>query len=317
MRITPYDLYVKFLITRGCTDITRLNETLESQFFLKVDDDTFARHFRELKVSLPAPIFTMIQKNKPVGFAFLKAMEDLGLKHLWWAQPEYSGNHEATRKSFIVAMDALEDPFVRICMRAILLKEQNDEDICTAINSKYATHLTPESVSIWRQFFWNPALMLRSDWRTYLSRVTDQTEKAALFVALSEGSEEVRAHLGLQARISTTDTLQFLASQSYAKAKHHLKGNDPNSAFEAMRWMNQTKATLGMLEKYKAGDLRDFSKELQMQFEFIETQYETPDEAVLREVKEKNPASKEELSEKDAENTDENPKQDGLGLEDK
>ena len=65
-----------------------------------------------------------------------------------------------------------------------------------------------------------------------------------------------------------------------------MKTNTPAGNKEAREWNKQVVALIDKFEKYRVSDSSDFGKELQMEFEYIDTEFPTPDEALLKEVKE-------------------------------
>lgn len=298
MKIVPYDLYVKFLVTKGHHSLKEINDELSKVQLAPINQNIFERHIRAVKSVLPAPIWDQIEKQKIYGQAFFKWMKALDLDEIWLAEKAYRS--EETVKLWTLIYDISEDPQVRMAVRAMLMKKSELEELANALNAKYATMLNKNHLRLFRKFMWNHALMKRKDWKDYLLQESvSNSEKDLLFSCLTETEDVVRTKLGLPANLITSDILQMMATESVLKVKHFLKVQDQNGNREARFWMDKAQQLLALREKYKAADLRDFSKELQMQFEYVETEFETPDEEVLKEVQEKDPTSKEGEEKKD------------------
>ena len=107
-----------------------------------------------------------------------------------------------------------------------------------------------------------------------------------LFTCFSENLETVKAALELPSKTSSSDILQFLLSQSYQKAKQYLRFSSPDTNEEARKWISQVIQLSDKYEKHRTGDVEDFGKSLQMEFDYIDTEFMTPDEQSIKELKE-------------------------------
>ena len=229
-------------------------------------------------------------------------MDTLNLGEIWRAEKTYMDDH--SKKLWVLIYDIQEDPHVRMAIRAMMMKKPALDELANAVNAKFATLLNKEHLTLYYKYFWNHSLMKRKDWKDYISmRAISNTEKDLLFTCLSETEDVVRTKVGLPANLVTSDVLLMMATESVLKVKHFLKVPDQHGNREARSWMDKSQQLLALREKYKAADLRDFSKELQMQFEYIDTDYQTPDEATLKEVQEKDPAAGEDTPDDDEQET--------------
>lgn len=303
MRIVPYDLYVKFLITKGFHSLKGINDELDKVHLAPIGQTIFERHVRVVKTTLPAPIWEQIEKQKIYGQAFFRWMRALDLDEIWLAEKAYRS--EDTIKLWSLVYDIMEDPQVRTAIKAMIMKNNPLDELAIALNAKFSTFFNKRHLELFKKFLWNPALMKRGDWKKYLQNThVSNSEKDILFFCLTETEDVIRTKLGLPANLVTSEVLQMMATESVLKVKHFLRVQDQNGNREARFWMDKAQSLLALREKYKAADLRDFSKELQMQFEYIETDFEAPDEAILKEVLAKDPANaekKESENEKDDE----------------
>jgi len=294
---------VKFLVTKGHHSLQDINDELSKVHLAPIGNSVFERHIRATKSKLPAPIWEQIAKQKIYGQAFFRWMGALDLDEIWAAEKAYRS--EETAKQWSLIYDIMEDPQVRTAVKSMVMKKIELEELAVTLNAKFSTFLNKRHLELFRKYMWNPSLMKRGDWRKYLqSNHVSNAEKDILFSCLTETEDVIRTKLGLPANLVTSDVLQMMATEAVLKVKHFLRIQDQNGNKEARYWMDKTQSLLALREKYKAADLRDFSKELQMQFEYIDTDFESPDEATLKEVLEKDPANAEKTKGEDKNETD-------------
>lgn len=276
----PYDLFLRFLITQGVDSLQSINERLNSHHLPSVSDAEFCQHYDDLHQRLPGTIWSQITKKSPQG-DFLKWMDPLGLKPLWEGEPRFK------KRDLKLCYGILVDPKLRLTINGLLTKGVPHEDICKTVNPRFSCMLKPDDLAVYENAFWNPRRMARQDWRNLLEAVGPR-ERNILFSALTESLDDLKALLELPAKTNVSDALQYLLSQAYRKAKHYLNVNAPNADAEARAWIKETVNLADKYEKYRSGDIMDFGKELQMEFEYIGSDFPTPDEQVMQEVATKN-----------------------------
>jgi hypothetical protein len=299
----PYDLYVKYLITQ---DEENIIGKLREYGLAPVGLNYINEFKKKLKITLPTYIYDQMQAKRYIGASFIKEMDNIGLGEIWRTHPQFAADSE--RKLWIMVDDTLRDPLVRMTIFALLIKGGDLQDMIGAINSKFSTLLNVKHLEFIRRFFWNPQVMTRQAWRHLLSGSEmglGSTETTTYFMALSEDANTLKSHLGLPSTISTSEVLQSLITHCHLKSKHYLQVADNSGNSEARQWISKTVSLLSQYEKVKSADLRDFSKELQMEFEFIDTNFDTPDEELLREAKEK--GKKKDAADAEEEAEDKNP----------
>jgi len=300
----PYDLYVKYLITQDEENVGgKLRE-----YGLAPVGSTYINDFeKKLRIALPTYIFNQIKEKRFLGSAFISEMDKIGLGEIWRTHPQFASGED--RKHWIVIDDTLRDPQVRVAIFALLMKGNDLQDIVGTVNSKFSTLLNVKHLEFIKKFFWNPHVMTRQAWRALLSSPEFSSKSAetnTYFIALTEDMNTLKSHLGLPATISTSEVLQSLITHCHLKAKHYLQVTDNSGNMEARNWISKVTSLLAQYEKVKSADLRDFSKELQMEFEFIDTNFDTPDEELLREAKEKGKKKDSETENDSAEEDDSN-----------
>lgn len=276
--VRPYELFVRFLITRG-KNLQALNEELTAQRLPPIRQPDYDRHHELVHRTVPNPVSDQIVDQRLEG-DFLKCMKMLEVDALWAWEPRYRRSDTLSLK---LMYDINQDPQLRTVVWCLLLKGVIATDICQAVNAKFSCMLKPEHVAIYGRFFCDPQRMTRTDWRGYLP-LAEPPEREHLFRALTMPLDTVRTFLELPSKTDIGHTLQNLLTNSYTKARHWLGLNTPESNKEARAWIHTTLSLVDKYEKHRTGDMDDFAKTLQMEFDFIDSSFPTPDELTRSEV---------------------------------
>lgn len=277
----PYDLYIRFLITKGLSEDSDINDALKDLSLPEVDTETIQTQYNLVFNNIPKPVAKQIETKVHDG-DFLKWMKIFEVHELWMFERKYKDPDFNYLK---LVYDIHSDPRLRIALNALLIKGIKPTDLAQILNLKYASMLKPEHVEAYKKFFWNFQALTRRDWRDYIDDCSD-FEKSILFTCFSENLEAVKAALELPSKTSSSDILQYLLSQSYQKAKQYLRMSSPDTNEEARKWISQVIQLSDKYEKHRTGDVEDFGKSLQMEFDYIETDFMTPDDQSIKELKE-------------------------------
>lgn len=277
----PYQNYLCFLVTKNLSFQEVLND-LEDNNLHKIDQKTYDKIHEEVHARLTSPISNQLVDQR-YDSNFLKWMKYIGIGGLWELEKKFITPQSAKLR---LVYDIHQDPIMRISINCLLIKKVSYPDISQDINMKFSYMLREEHVELYRMFFFNPSIMSRKDWRVFLN-VCGNTERAHYFTALTEELEVVKASLDLPVSVDLSKTLQSLLQSSTMKAKHYLKFNDQNSNKEARQWISTVLNVAGHYYKYSKADVGDFAKSIQMEFEFVETNFQTPDQEVLAEISKK------------------------------
>lgn len=279
---TPYDRYIRFLITRGKEDTDSVNNSLTELGLPEITRDEFDIHANIVLDSIPNLVRKQVENQKFEG-DFLKYMSVLDLREFWLYEKEFRSEESRYIK---LVYDIHQDPRLRIALNALLIKGMRKDDLCQTLNLKFSSMLRVEHVDAYEKYFWEVRRMTRTDWKRYIGKCRD-FEKNVLFTCFSDDVETVKASLELPSKTSTSDMLQYLFSQSYQKAKHYLRFNSKEQNVEARAWIDQTLKLADRYEKHRTGDVEDFGKSLQMEFDFIDSDFMTPDDTMIKELKER------------------------------
>lgn len=278
----PYELFVRFLVTQGVDDVDSVNSRLEENGLLPIDPDEFDNQFNIVFDNIPKFISEKIS-NKNYCQDFLKWMKVLDVGELWELERPFVSSQKA---GFKLIYDIGLDPKLKITLQALISKSENNKDICQTVNMKYSYGLKEEHVELYKKFFWNHGRMSRKDWRHYLKRC-DNNEKSVFFVVLTEDATTVRTLLDLPSKIDITTFYSKIFIQCSQKIQHYMKINSKETNSEARAWIN-TLLTIGdKVKKYETGDIAEFSKTIQLEFDFAKQEFQTPDENTRLELEQK------------------------------
>jgi hypothetical protein len=279
----PYDLYVRFLVTKGVPGHQEVNDLLKEVSLKPISEDEFEKQYHIVHDNITKPISDQIANQKFEG-AFLKYMGLLQVRELWQIEKPFLTPETAKHR---LVYDIHHDPIMRLTINALIMKNMAVPDIVQDINMKFSYMLRDEHVMIYKKFFWNPEIMTRASWKSYLP-LCDGQEKATLFTALTEDLDTVKNFLELPSRVDVSGSLQNLLVQSYHKAKHYLKLNTVEGNREARAWVGTVLAVAEKHQKYSRADVGDFAKSIQMEFDYVTADFDTPDNELLKELQAKN-----------------------------
>lgn len=271
----PYALYVRFLITKGLNELDEVNEKIEDLGLFPISKEDLEIQFNFVYNEIPREIERQIESKKYEG-NFMRWMKVLEVDKLWLTEKEFRNQETAHYK---LVTDINYDVSLRYSLRALILKGVPAKDICQDVNNKFSSMLKPEHVETYQRIFWNPNLMSRKCWKSYISNKScTNYEKNLLFICLSEGLESVKTYLELPTKADVVGAYQAIFTNAYQKVKQYMKYSDPESNREARAWISTMLAVGDKYKKYDSGDVADFGKMLQLEFEYIEKDFPSPDE---------------------------------------
>lgn len=277
----PYELYIRFLVTKGCLDLKLVNASLSTLSLRAIKQEDLDKQIDLVYSVAPKGIVKQME-NGVYGVDFLPCMKVLEVEDLWMGE-EVSGIKKANRTHVQLVYDILQDTALRITTNGLLIKKVSIQEITRMLAAKFSVPYKETHFDIYSRFFFNPCRMKRGDWKSYLVGCSEK-ERKVYFTALTEDVEVLKTELELPAQISVSDTLQWLLTKSFLKAKTFMNVNTLEAGKEAREWISQVSALADKYEKHRSGDQHDFSKSLQLEFDFLEDTFETPDSDTMAEV---------------------------------
>lgn len=293
----PHERYIRFLITSGL-DLEETNEHLQDKGLppCPVDDEQSEYWDQQYSIlfesSVPKSIkaFWESAEKKKFPEGFFEYMNTLGLKEAW-------AYNVGKSRYFTIAVDALEDEDICIGIRCLLTLRAAPEEISAIINSKFGMVLPKESVTLFKEYFYDPRIMSRRSWRHYLRAVPSE-HRNLLYKAISGREVELRAELDYPNKISVADHYQKLHIYAMEKFNTYRTSSGPNADQHAIKWAGIAMSAGDKYEKLKLGDTADFSKDIQMEFAFVDTDFAMIGEENLEEIQKANEMSENENDEK-------------------
>lgn len=280
----PYEIYLRFLVTKDMTTEDEVNEHLALLMLPRCTQEQLDQQYEFVHSTLPLGVKSQLENKSWGGQDFVHWMRVLEIHEFWQAEKPFVTPE--SRLLVKLTNDVHDDPKLRMTINALLIKGVKPHDIMQSIQQKFSTPLREGHIELYRKYFFDPRRMTRTAWRHYLKNV-DDFEQRVYFMALTEPLDIVRSELDLPAKVSVSAMLQGLLTRSYQKARAFLDDNGANSAKEARAWIDQCLAIADKYEKYRSADQTDFSQSLQLEFDFVETHFASPDSEVLREVTER------------------------------
>lgn len=281
--VLPYDLYIRFLATKGFTELQEVNYQLDKFRLPHIEQKHLDDAWYVINSTLPKGILAQIERQL-YGPDFLNAVNAIDVKELWLAEPHFKD--PAMRLITKMVYDIPQDPTLTMTINALIMKGLGLTEISRMLMSKFSMPIKESHLGVYAKFFWNVKRMARGDWKSYL-RLCNSKEKKIYFVALTENESVLKTELDLPSNINVSESLQWLLTKSFMKAKMYIDVGTPEADREAREWTDQVVKLADKYEKYRSGDQNDFAKSLQMEFDFVENEYDSPDQEIVTEVSEK------------------------------
>jgi hypothetical protein len=279
---TPFDLYIRFLVTKGLHDLKDVNLALEELNLAHITQACYDGQYELIKKTLPKGVWDQIETQVYEG-DYLKWMRILEVEELWKGEKKYL---EPTFKRTLTVVTGIhDDPQLRLCINGLLIKGLRGKDVYDNVNTRFSCMLKEDHIKLYQKYFFDPQRMTRRDWKVFL-RTCAPKEINIYFTALTEPLDILKTELELPAEVNPSESLQFLLTKSFMKARQYLELSTKEANAEARAWISQVANLTDKYMKYKSADTRDFAKTLQMQFEFVDNDFPTPDSETLQQLQE-------------------------------
>jgi hypothetical protein len=277
MRV-PYEGYIRFLITSGL-DSEETNEHLEELGLSPIPAEYWDRQFEALhELKIPKKIKKFWRNpGRKIPNGFFEYMNVAGLKEAW----EYN---IGKNPHFKAAVEAAKDFDMSLIIRGLLAIKAPPEEITSVLNGKFGVVFRKISVQIFEKYFFNVKIMSRTSWKLYLKDLTNQ-ERGIVYLGITGEDMELRAELGLPSKISVSESYQKLHVLAMKKFDRYAKAGMPDSDDEAMKWAKLAMSAGDKYEKLKVSDATDFVRDIQMEFDQVDTDFPMIGEDDLEEIK--------------------------------
>jgi len=276
----PYDLYLRFLYSQGCLEFAEIRNKINELSLPPISYDTYELQGNYVNATVPSAIARLIERKR-YDLSFLKWMGEIDVREMWYGVEPFRDSDK--EKIISLTMDIHSDPVLRLTLNALLIKNVDIGDLVPMLNIKFSTSYKPANFELYRKFFFDPRRMKRQDWKAYLKTCTD-TEKSIYFCALTEPLETLKCKLGLPSRVEVSEELSKLLRHAIDKSHQYLSLGSKETNHEARAWISTVLSLTEKYEKYRTADSSDFGKSLQMEFEYVDTDFDSPDAETLEKL---------------------------------
>ena len=180
----------------------------------------------------------------------------------------------------------LRNPACRVAVDVGILCRYPIEDLAQMVPAVFQEPLTEKGLLLYQKYFFDSTQMSRADWRVYLKICA---EIPYLYVryhaALTKPKKEAMYLAGLPTKPAFTEFLKGVLATAEYKFEYYSRHNNQLSDGQARAWAKVGFDAGVRYEKFSASDVTDFSKSVQTQFEYVETDIATIDSNLLSEVK--------------------------------
>jgi hypothetical protein len=254
----PYERFLRFLVSRKVD----VNQALDRYGLPGVGGLWTAETKSNLRSSAPDAITHYLDSDDDeLGLreGVLEWAAQEGFRQLWEAQMEFGGKPAATELD--EAFQIFINPFARCIMGLLLLSRARDNEIIELIQERFDLGLTDETISFYRDVFWDVRLVNRSAWGAFIQKLHTKEERHYLSYGLASPTiEEVRHVLGLDTMLDPETILSQIMSTSFRRYKAALQEVHPDLA-GAKSWAELSlKAINSMSNRSKQlhGDEKEF-----------------------------------------------------------
>jgi hypothetical protein len=264
----PYDLFIKFLVTRRAD----VSATLESLGLPELS--VKETHDRDLVGgNLPPSVKSYLDSDHnrvESKEGFLEWAEAHDIREMWEIQPEFihSDHRVLTKGSGAMkkACDLFADQRKRTALSLLLMREFESSDIVDVFSDHFETEIDEKVIDLAKKYFFDFSEMTPTDWHSLFNNLPAE-ERDQLSVGLQPHTREFIEHsIGKLPALTYESILHDVMVTSYYKFK--ALANQPLMDNLAQRWATMAMVAGEKKIKYTKGDRQDLREDIQMRFEF-------------------------------------------------
>jgi len=279
----PYDLFISFLITRkadvnGTLTSLGLPELTENELLSK---NLFSGNLPPAVRSYFKSKSDKITSKK----AFIDWTESHDIREMWELQPEFIKTSHRTltsdSTSLKEAFDIFSDPRHRTAMSLLLMRNFDIDDIASTFLTKFSKEVGHDVITLGQRYFFRFSNMRPVDWRNLLNGVSPEERNKLLIGRDGSSKEFIEQTIGVTPKISYEAILSDIMVSSYYKFKALV--DVPLMDSMSQRWATMAMVAGEKKVRFTNDNDADLDEELQLRFDFEETQFPTLEELSDRE----------------------------------
>jgi hypothetical protein len=272
----PFQKHLEWLCLEGMTrnDITRFYGNV--QLPIPTDKDIETAEDSVSQLTLPPAIKRNMRRgifkieDSPIWDKY-----GFGDLHRWRC---YRGTKSQTdvARAWEMVGKILNHPVMRISIDACLISHMEEEKMIVLLPAQYHLPINERALDLYRRYFAAFEDFDRAAWSDYLNRIReDGFVYSRVFAALTKPRAEVMHLCGLPTERQFSDFLKNVLATSSYKFDYYMRQNSPDGDTEARRWAKVGFEAGEKFEKYGAGDVTDFAKLVQTEFEYVDSDIKT------------------------------------------
>jgi hypothetical protein len=263
----PHERFVRYLITCG-RDLPEVNKSLANLSLAGIDKTQYARIYKELTANAPKEAkqhwADPTKVKEPKGY--VKLMRDLDLEEA------YAGS--ATFKAMLSFAE--NEPFA-LAVQALFVKNTELMEMAAVLVAKFQLQCEQTHLKLYRSYLFDVPTVTKEDWRQYFSLAGPQL-RSHLIDCFKLDAEALKTMHGLPSKVSYVSSLQEMHMLAMTRFREYAKDRGPESDKNARMWASLAMSSGSQFEKYRTKDLTDFSKEVAMEFEYVENKFPSVEE---------------------------------------
>jgi hypothetical protein len=271
----PYDLFIKFLISRKAdVNGTLANLDLPELSTKELSDRNF------LAGPLPPSVRGYLKskinsiKNKK---AFIEWAEAHDIREMWEIQPEYKHDdlRQLTQRSGAMkkACDLFATANQRTALSLMLMRDFEDEDIIDTFLEHFDVTISNDVLDLSRKFFFDFREMKPTDWHNLFHNLAPEERDKLATAHQGVSKEFIEYSIGKFPKITYEEILHDIMVTSFFKFK--ALSDQPLMDQLAQRWATMAMAAGEKKIKYTKGDRTDLGEDIQLRFEFEQPTFPT------------------------------------------
>jgi hypothetical protein len=275
----PYEKFVLYRILRGDTK-NEINAALTRYCLPEINEEDFVKHKDKTRLLGLPPVFkTAINKRckSPVPQGAIDFLKFHEFDELFAFEEQIT---DYLKDEVIGAMDGAfslhNAPFVRMAIHVLLFHKQplvEIKDLILAGHNFSASELT---LSYYQKFFFDTKKMKQEDWYNYVQKLLFR-EREVVFAALTNKLEDIKYLIKVPTNVEYSSFLKRALETANYKMNYYASLNTDTGDRNARSWASTGINAGEKYTKFSRGDPGDLMKQLQMEFESIDTGIESLD----------------------------------------
>lgn len=273
----PYEKFILYRILRGDTK-NEINAALTRYCLPEINEEDFIHHKDKARLlGLPPAFKTAINKRckSPVPRGAIDFLKFHEFDELFAFEEQIQ---DYLTDEVIGAMDGAislhSAPFVRMAVHVLLFHKQPIEEIKDLIQAGHNFATTEEALKRYQAIFFDSRKMKQPDWYNYIQKLLFR-EREVIFAALTNKLEDIKYLIKVPTNVEYAAFLKRALETANYKMNYYASLNTDTGDRNARSWASTGINAGEKYTKFSRGDPGDLMKQLQMEFESIDSGIES------------------------------------------